>query len=61
MEADDAREEVREEAGGVAQEEGVLALGAAQLLKEGEGYDHRVREALEALVASRAVSGLRMR
>ena len=54
MEADDAREEVREEPGGVAQE-GVLALDAARLLEEREGQDLRVREALEALVASRAV------
>jgi hypothetical protein len=40
---------VGEEPLGLAQE-GALALGAPQLLQESEGYDLRVREALEPLV-----------
>ena len=45
-----AREQVREESLGVAQE-GALALHAPKLLQESEGYDLRIREPLEGLVA----------
>jgi hypothetical protein len=52
MEAHDPREQMREEPGDFAQES-ALALDAPQLLEEGEeGYDLRVRELLEGLVAS---------
>jgi hypothetical protein len=47
----DAREEVDEETLGVAQE-GAFALHTPQLLKEGDGYDLRVGELLERLVAA---------
>jgi hypothetical protein len=40
---------MREESGGVAQE-GALALRAPKLLKQGESYDLRIRELLQALV-----------
>jgi hypothetical protein len=36
-------EQIREEPGSLAQER-ALALDAPQLLKEGEGYDLRIRE-----------------
>jgi hypothetical protein len=51
MEAYDPREEVREEPGSLAQE-GAARLHASKLLEEGEGYDLRIREFLEGLVAS---------
>jgi len=50
-EPDHAREEVREETPGVAQE-GPLGLRAAQLLEQGEGERLRVRELFERLVAA---------
>ena len=47
----DPREQVREEAFGVAQE-GTFGFHASKLLEEGEGYDLRIRELFEGLVAS---------
>jgi hypothetical protein len=44
-------EQIREEPGSLAQER-ALALDAPQLLKEGEGYDLRIRELLEGLVVA---------
>jgi hypothetical protein len=50
VESYDPREQVREKPLGVAQK-GALGLHAPQLLQEREGYDLRVREPLERLVA----------
>src|SRR5215212_6638589 len=49
-EADHTGEEMGEEPRSVAQE-GALTLYAPQLLKQGEGYDLRVRQLLQARVA----------
>ena len=51
--ADHAREEVREETLGVAQER-ATGLDAPKLLEQGEGQNLGVREPLEGLVASGA-------
>jgi hypothetical protein len=50
MEAHNSGEQVREEAGGFAQE-GAFGLNSSKLLKEGEGHDLRIRELFEGLVA----------
>src|SRR5919199_4785996 len=47
----DPREQVREEAGDLAQE-GALGLHTSKLLEEGEGYGLGVRESFEVLVVS---------
>src|SRR5829696_5431217 len=51
MEAYDPGEQVREEPGGLAQE-GAFGLHTSKLLEKSEGYDLRIRELLEGLVAS---------
>jgi hypothetical protein len=50
MKADGSGEQVREEAGDLAQE-GAFGLHPSKLLKEGEGYDLRIGELFEGLVA----------
>jgi hypothetical protein len=51
VEAYGSGEQVREEAGDLAQEE-TLGLHAPKLLEEGEGHDLRIGEFLEGLVAA---------
>jgi hypothetical protein len=51
MKTHGSREQVTEEAANLAQER-TLGLNTSKLLKEGKGYDLRVRKLLEGLVAS---------
>jgi hypothetical protein len=53
MKTHDPGEQVREEAGDLTlTQEGAFGLHASKLLEEGEGYDLRVREFFEVLLAT---------